>query len=383
MAEITISRETINDVLDTILENNKQKSEPIFKETFAQIRKLAQDFKNSAIIMQNYLEGYEVELAAIKEQWAKISNEYTSNQDKRANLPNEYDQYKLQRKRLREKYLTQAVRQQMLDVYDKGFMLQEILNAFIGQEVQTVIVWVGKAGIPETFISNKPPRLYMDIDSKTGKSVMRYKVAVRTLREETQSLEKQFLMQEQKDENFKFHELQASYQKIKNRYDTYKVRGGSYVLWLNPNKHPRWHGALVSSFGSINEAYASAFIRKDFNPSEVPEDDIEILMNGVLSVTNLAGALEGDISLDGIEYAVKSKGATTLSLHQLLELADEIVNKDFSQAGLQNFLLEVKQEQRNQAAPINKAIEVNLTSTVEQDVVNYIENLRYEAQLKI
>lgn len=159
--------------------------------------------------------------------------------------------------------------------------------------------------------------------------------------------------------------------------------GGSYVLWLNPNKHPAWHGAFVSSFGSVNEAYAAAFLRRQFNPVDTPEDDIEILMNGVLSVTNLAGALEGDISLNGVEYAVKSKGASTLSLNQLLVLADEIINKDFSQSGLQKFLEDVKQDQRAKAASINKAIEVNLETTVDADVTSYINNLKMKMTIQV
>lgn len=381
---IEINRETIDQILEVILENNKNASQSVFNEVFAQVRQLAIDFKQSAIQMSTYLEGYETALNEIRREWAELSAEFTTNKEKKANLPTEWKQYRANRKRVRERYLSAQVREQMASVYDKGFMLQEILNAFLNQQVETVVVWVGKAGIPETHILNKPPELYMDIDSKTGKSLMRYRTSVTSLRRDSQSLESQLTEAERKDANFDIDKLQNAYQRIKNRYDTYKVRGGgSYVLWLNPNKHPAWHGAFVSSFGSVNEAYAAAFLNRQFNPVDTPEDDIEILMNGVLSVTNLAGALEGDISLNGIEYAVKSKGASTLSLNQLLILADEIINKDFSQSGLQKFLEDVKQDQRAKAASINKAIEVNLETTVDADVTSYINNLKMKMTVHV
>lgn len=380
--DIIISQETINQVVDVILENNKLKSEEVFQDIFLQIRNLASDFKNSATEMFLYLEDYERDLNMVRQKWHEISSEYTSLKDKRQNLPNEYKQYCDRRKTLRQKYLTESVRQRMDDIYQQGFLLQSALNAFLNQKVETVIVWVGKAGIPETHILNSQPKLYMDINSKTGKSIMRYKISIRSLRAESESLEKQFLKEEQRDENFKFEELQQAYQKIKNRYDTYKTKGGgSYVLWLNPNKHPRWHGALISSFGSVNEAYASIFLHREYRPTITPEDDIEVLMNGVLGVTNLRGALEGDVSVKGTEYAIKSNRATVLSINQLLELADQIVNRDFSLQGLQNYLKQMKAEARANSAPINKAIDVNLTSTLESDVAQFITNKKYEVKI--
>ena len=372
---IEISKNTVNDILDTLLDKNEELSEKEFQEIFAQVRTFAMNFKQSAQNIEQRLIDFEQNLGAVRDWWARISADYTSNKDKRANLPDEFAEYKRRRKAVRDKYLNAEIRAELEQVYHKGFMLQDILNAFIGQKVETVIVWVGKKGIPETYILNELPKLYLDLDSKTGKAVERYKTSVTPLRKSLQSLESQFLQQEVNDVNFHFQELQNAYQKIKNRYDTYKCAGGSYVVWLNPNKHPKWNGAFVSSFGSVNEAYASAFLRKDYNPSGIPEDDIEILMQGVLSVTNLAGALEGDVTVGNVEYAIKSKGASTLSLKQLLSLADEIITKDFSYKGLREMLKNIKEEQRKKAGYINKAIEVNLESEVDSEVKAFIKSI--------
>jgi O-succinylbenzoate synthase len=62
-------------------------------------------------------------------------------------------------------------------------------------------------------------------------------------------------------------------------------------------------------------------------------------MGFVSQVDNISGLLQGDVSKDGIEYGIKSAGASTLGLAQMKKLAQEILaTPGFDK----NKLLEVK-----------------------------------------
>jgi len=57
---------------------------------------------------------------------------------------------------------------------------------------------------------------------------------------------------------------------------------------------------LVSSFGSINEAYATLLLHEHFIHTNVPEDNMEQFMSYVMKVTNLSGTLEGDTTINNM-----------------------------------------------------------------------------------
>jgi hypothetical protein len=85
--------------------------------------------------------------------------------------------------------------------------------------------------------------------------------------------------------------------------------------------------------GDINEAYVSFAMLNNEIPTfqEEMEENVEDYMtdttSGVGVVDNVSGLLQGDVSVNGIEYAVKSAGASTLGLKQVIELATTIKNK--------------------------------------------------------
>ena len=71
------------------------------------------------------------------------------------------------------------------------------------------------------------------------------------------------------------------------------------------------------------------------------EDYMMDHVSDVGQVDSISGLLQGDVSKDGIEYAIKSAGASALGLSQVEALARKIVN----QAG-QYKLEDLKQQQK-------------------------------------
>ena len=78
---IEISKNTVNDILDTLLDKNEELSEKEFQEIFAQVRTFAMNFKQSAQNIEQRLIDFEQNLGAVRDWWARISADYASNKD--------------------------------------------------------------------------------------------------------------------------------------------------------------------------------------------------------------------------------------------------------------------------------------------------------------
>ena len=95
-----------------------------------------------------------------------------------------------------------------------------------------------------------------------------------------------------------------------------------------------WHLATVINYGDVNEAYAAAYLdKKSTLPKTIGSPDYydhkliqSFYWSYIRKVTNLKAAINEDIVLESLEYAVKSKGANLPKLTQFKELAQFIVN---------------------------------------------------------
>ena len=90
----------------------------------------------------------------------------------------------------------------------------------------------------------------------------------------------------------------------------------------------------ISAEGDIHEAYSAFIILNKATPnfkSSKIEDLVyqfligDGLVTGVKAVDSASGMLQGDVSKNNIEYAIKSLDASILSLQQIDKLAQEIV----------------------------------------------------------
>lgn len=287
----------------------------------------------------------------------------------------EYDVYLKNRAYIRKKYFSQTIKQDILETYELAMKFQEYLNAALNQTVTTAYVWVGKAGVPETYVMNDMTDfLKVDVD-KYGNIVVRYRNNAKLLREHTTKVEKSI---RQDTSDFNYSSLRDTYKETYNRFNSHKKPGGgAYVLWLYPYGGQKWNGVFVSSFGSVNEAYATLLLHEHFTHSNVPEDNMEQFMSYVLKVTNLSGTLEGDTTVDNMQVAVKSNQATTLSISQLFNMAQEIINNKLNNfQAIKQYLTKKKKENKAAQRSINVSLKDSLQNITQGPVQYAISTLR-------
>ena len=279
----------------------------------------------------------------------------------------EYDIYLKERLRIRKQNFSQEIKKGILETYQLAMKFQEYLNAALGQIVATTYVWVGSKGVPETYvINNMSDFLKVDVD-RYGNVIVRYRNNAKMLREHATKIEQSI---QQDTKNFNYSSLKSTYNTAYQRFNKYKrSNGGAYILWLYPYSGQKWNGVLVSSFGSINEAYATLLLHEHFIHTNVPEDNMEQFMSYVMKVTNLSGTLEGDTTINNMQMAVKSNQATTLSIEQLFNMAQEIINNKLNNLqAIQEYLIKKKKENKEAQRSINVSLKQTLQNIANETI---------------
>ena len=219
-------------------------------------------------------------------------------------------------------------------LYEESMNFQQILNNFLGQKVTMVFVFENAEGEPELYEITSEDVLKYDYSS-SNKLVARYRGDADALNHAMKRL------QLTADWNFNLPNLKATYAETLYRYRCSRQVNKRIVLWQNP--YNEWHAMKVSAEGDINEAYASIVIlnRKEPSFNSNMEINIEQFLNEVAQVDNISGLLQGDVTNGNIEYGIKSAGASTLSLKQIVKIAYQIVNdENFSQEKLEKIKAE-------------------------------------------
>lgn len=214
-------------------------------------------------------------------------------------------------------------------LYEQSMKFQQILNNFLGQKVTMVFVFENIDGEPELYEITSEDVLKYDYSS-SNTLVARYRSDSDALNHAMKRL------QLTSNWNFNLSNLKITYKEVIYRYRCSRQVNKRIVLWQNP--YDEWHAMKVSAEGDINQAYASIVIlnRKEPNFNNDLEINIEQFLNEVAQVDNISGLLQGDITNGNIEYGIKSAGASTLSLKQIIKIAYQIINdQNFNQQKLE------------------------------------------------
>ena len=360
--------------IKTILQASTSEETETIKEGYQIIIKTAKQFNEKYIRMMELTSNFQNELKHLIKSWHSFKSNCQKNGQEYKNTT-EYDEYLRSRAKIRRENFSTQIQDQILETYKLAMQFQDYLNAALGQLVTTAYVWSGAAKIPETYvIHDMSDFLKADVD-RYGNVVVRYRNNARLLRQHAQKIEN---LIKQDNPHFKYELLKSTYQEIANRFSTYKLSGGrgSYILWLYPYEGQKWNGVLVSSFGSINEAYSTMLLHEHFDPTNVPQDNIEQFMSYVLGVTNLSGTLQGDTTVGQAEIAVKSKGATTLSIEQLFQMAKDIVNLKLNNFNaIQQYLNKKKKENKEAESSINRSLKEILQNIADENIGNIIQGI--------
>lgn len=246
-------------------------------------------------------------------------------------------------------------------LYEESMNFQQILNNFLGQKVVMVFVFENEQGEPELYEITSEDVLKYDYSS-SNTLVARYRGDSDALNHAMKRL------QLTADWNFNLSNLKATYIETLYRYRCSRRINQRIVLWQNP--YDEWHAMKISAEGDINEAYASIVIlnRKEPSFNNDMEINIEQFLNEVAQVNNISGLLQGDVTNGNIEYGIKSAGASTLSLKQIIKIAYQIIHdENFNQEKLEK----IKSDFAMKGHTRNK-IDKTLTETVKNAIIEMI-----------
>lgn len=319
------------EVLETIKENIEGNGILLKQE--------AQKFLNNIENIYNKIQNINL----IEKSIYRIKNQINSGQGDEALLQEELSQYRKQR---------------LSDVEFQKFTneilnFQNKLNEFLGQKIKIIYVYVSPNGktVKLFELDNSANHIMQSYASKGGGFKPRYKN----------------LNQKQKDitEDIPILQgLKAAHSAAiwRARYGKKKRQSSNILLLWKPLGD--WKQMWISSEGDINESYAAFYLRNEPNPTFESSKNIEVLLDvfltshpsGVLYVDNVSGLLEGDVSLNNIEYAIKSKGASSLGYNQIINLANTIAQMDELQITV-DFLKDIKEQLYKAGKTRNKILE--------------------------
>ncbi len=241
---------------------------------------------------------------------------------------------------------------------NKKFEFWHKLNEFLGQPVKTVFVYRGRgaqdivlAEIDSTEVvredTERHTMRYLNSKNKDNSpSALEQAIAV--------AREKESKEDKKNSNNLKltFREVLYRANRFKSEVSKARTTSAIIILWL---KGSVWQKMSVSSEGDLSEAYASFYLKKQFNLFKTEmEQNVDTFMtshpSGVQYVDNISGLLQGDVLADNIEYAIKSAGASVMGDNDILTVAAMIATGEYftaTMAGAIKKTLENRGQYRN------------------------------------
>lgn len=254
--------------------------------------------------------------------------------------------YQNQVKLLPEKTLSTTVQKLQLKkdlIYKDFFELQNLINLFIYQKVLMTYIHVDPVtGQREIrLFDNDISHLEATEISNYGRSYVKLGYDVS---ERYQQLKNSL-------SDFENEGLQLTAAEVEARYVKYKGR----ILWQLDNK---WVGYKLYNRGPINEAF-TAFYIKEVQLNNGLNENINQFMTsedpqGVIYADNANGFLIGDISLGGLQFAVKGAFGSPQNFTTIINWLKKIKEQNFSFASLQEFIERFKYAEQEKAIQLVK-----------------------------
>lgn len=248
---------------------------------------------------------------------------------------------------------------------------QAVLNSYLGKKIQTIYLYNdGKSVEIFKLVGDISNAVVQDIASRGAGLSARFNASAIN---NSSVFEKMNIAN--KNEN-----VTKTYQEVLERGNESRkwlTKKGMMIFWY-PNSV--WKKMLVAGgAGDIGEAYLSFMLdneRMNLIQGYDMELDIDVFMlSGVRLVDNISGLLKGDFSVDDIEYAAKSEGASMMGYRQILKLANnievstpdeiiEIINKEYAK---------ILKKERTGSGRRNKMQEV-LNDSVDNLLIDFTKN---------
>ena len=278
-----------------------------------QIKKYAQDFLN-VIKKDNEI---------LKEYTQLLKREkLTINQIQKANLQSTYEWRTLIENR---KYMSK--KDYYREMTSAALLFQNQINQLLDQTVQLVYVYQNNEGDPVLYTLNqKSLQAVLSYERNKTKILGRFRE-----NEKFKSYLKEHTKMDLSD-NFNIDYFNYTYKQVIWRFNYGHQKKSDLIMWLNPSSGTKWLTARVDKTGDIKEAYASVVLdrkineKKTFNDQKL-DNNVHSFMEQIAKVDNESGLLKGDVTIGRIQYAIKGVKAQTLGVQQIINLAQQIINK--------------------------------------------------------
>lgn len=224
------------------------------------------------------------------------------------------------------------LRNQKEFIYAEFFEIQNLINAFLGQRIVMTYVHVDDEGRREIRISDNDVSHLGIARGTMWNGNPFYKLGY-NVESHYQTL-KNGLPREDNEA------LQATAMEVERRYMEYKKR----VLWYYPNT---WKGYQFRTKGPINEAFVDLYVH-NIQLRNSLEGNIDTFMlgdHGAIKADATKGFLIGDVSKDGVQYAVKGIFGSPQGTKDIIKAFRKIVDEDFSVASFHQFLYKYTEEE--------------------------------------
>ena len=145
--------------------------------------------------------------------------------------------------------------------------------------------------------------------------------------------------------------LQETAKQVTLRYEKYRKR----ILW---KVNSEWYGYKLTNRGPINEAFTDFYL-KEVQLNNSLNENIDIFMRsvdpqGVIQADNANGFLIGDISIGGLQFAVKGAFGSPQSFTTIINWLKEIKADNFSLDSFIRFIQRFKDEEQEKATKLVK-----------------------------
>jgi hypothetical protein len=219
--------------------------------------------------------------------------------------------------------------------------LQNVINTFLGQRIQMVYVWVGSKGKVELYTFDNDVE-HLKIDKASTSHGGQISGRINNMRKEGG---KKFLNENYDPDKsllnptFKEVHERAKESKIQAKKMDLNMGGAFYIYWKDGGE---WIGARVTGMGALAESYFGFYINEVTFQSFIEAAVGKYMTDeqfGVLQGDAVSGFLRGDVSKDGVEYGVKSAGASAMGYSDIIDYAQDIIKLEKSAQALYSYLV--------------------------------------------
>jgi len=215
------------------------------------------------------------------------------------------------------------------------FKLQKSIMIFLGQKIELIFVYTdprNNYNVTLRQLSDSEKDLSIDRASSRRGGTISGRYARKFINDT------KFVIDEYDDSA-----LQNTYSEVYRRYlkskEYLKMKGAAYIFWRIENK--KADGVYITGAGVLAETYVNFYVNMFKGFVGETEQDVCIYMRqpkyGAIVVDGTSGFLQGDVSKDGTEYAVKATGASAMGYSEIVDYAKEILMRP--QGTLKEYLI--------------------------------------------